>query len=193
MIEIKPNEKKDILLSIKTTVIDPEGSQPNSEEILAMMQRVMNGENIADGEISELLGEDNVSEIELCTEAVIKLNDKGGVEISYMENEDDETLKTRSRIIFNTRDPGLVAMTKEGAMKAILSFEEGRTHICTYETPFMPIKVYVESSRVDNRLLTDGYLLLNYIINLNDTPPQHFIVEVKIKESPEDTIKNILT
>ena len=193
MIEIKPNEKKDILISIKTTVIDPEGSQPNSEEILAMMQRVMNGENIADGEISELLGEDNVSEIELCTEAVIKLNDKGGVEISYMENEDDETLKTRSRIIFNTRDPGLVAMTKEGAMKAILSFEEGRTHICTYETPFMPIKVYVESSRVDNRLLTDGYLLLNYIINLNDTPPQHFIVEVKIKESPEDTIKNILT
>ena len=193
MIEIKPNEKKDILLSIKTTVIDPEGSQPNSEEILAMMQRVMNGENIADGEISELLGEDNVSEIELCTEAVLKLNDKGGVEISYMENEDDETLKTRSRIIFNTRDPGLVAMTKEGAMKAILSFEEGKTHICTYETPFMPIKVYVESSRVDNRLLTDGYLLLNYIVNLNDTPPQHFIVEVKIKESPEDTIKNILT
>ncbi len=193
MIEITPNEKKDILLSIKTTVIDPEESGPDAEEILAMMKRIVDGEDIADGEISELLGEDNVSEIELCTEAELKLNGKGGVEISYMENEDDETLKTRSRIIFNTRDPGLVAMTKEGAMKAILSFEEGRTHICTYETPFMPIKVYVESSRVDNRLLTDGYLLLNYIVNLNDTPPQHFIVEVKIKEAPEDTIKNILT
>ena len=107
-----------------------------------------------------------------------------------MENEDDEALKTRSRIIFNTRDPGLVAMTKEGAMKAILSFEEGKTHICTYDTPFMPIKVYVESRFVDNRLLTDGHLKLNYVINLNDTPPQHFIVEVNIKETSPDVLGN---
>ena len=188
MININPGETREVTLSIKTTVIDPEESLPNGDEILAMMKRLVEGEDVSDGEISELLGEDNVNEIELCTEATVSMNKKGGVEIAYMENEDDETLKTRSRIIFNTRDTGLVAMTKEGAMKAILSFEEGKTHICTYDTPFMPIKVYVESIRVDNRILEDGHLKLNYIVNLNDTPPQHFLVEVKIKETEPDVL-----
>ena len=188
MININPGETREGTLSIKTTVIDPEESLPNGDEILAMMKRLVEGEDVSDGEISELLGEDNVNEIELCTEATVSMNKKGGVEIAYMENEDDETLKTRSRIIFNTRDTGLVAMTKEGAMKAILSFEEGKTHICTYDTPFMPIKVYVESIRVDNRILEDGHLKLNYIVNLNDTPPQHFLVEVKIKETEPDVL-----
>ena len=187
---INPNETKDIILSIKTTVIDPEEGIPGTDEILAMMKRIVEGEDVSETEVSELLGEDSVSELELCTEAKMSMNAKGGVEISYMENEDDEALKTRSRIIFNTRDPGLVAMTKEGAMKAILSFEEGKTHICTYDTPFMPIKVYVESRFVDNRLLTDGHLKLNYVINLNDTPPQHFIVEVNIKETAPDVLEN---
>jgi uncharacterized beta-barrel protein YwiB (DUF1934 family) len=188
MININPGETKEVTLSIKTTVIDPEENLPNGDEILAMMKRLVEGEDVSDGEISELLGEDNVNEIELCTEATVSMNKKGGVEIAYMENEDDETLKTRSRIIFNTRDTGLVAMTKEVAMKAILSFEEGKTHICTYDTPFMPIKVYVESIRVDNRILEDGHLKLNYIVNLNDTPPQHFLVEVKIKETKPDVL-----
>ena len=191
MIEIAPNETKNITLSIKTTVIDPEQEMPSDEEMLAMMKRIVEGEDVSEQEISDLLGEENTNEIELCTEATLSMNQKGGVEIAYMENEDDEALKTRSRIIFNTRDTGLVAMTKEGAMKAILSFEEGKTHICTYDTPFMPIKVYVESHRVDNRLLTDGYLKLNYVINLNDTPPQHFLVEVKIRENEPNILSEL--
>jgi uncharacterized beta-barrel protein YwiB (DUF1934 family) len=191
MITINPGETKEIILSIKTTVIDPEDQLPDSEEILAMMKRLVDGENVGEDEINDLLGEDNISEIELCTEATMSLNTKGGVEIAYMENEDDENLKTRSRILFNTRDTGLVAMTKEGAMKAILSFEEGKTHICTYDTPFMPIKVYVDSKHVDNKLLTEGHLKLNYVINLNDTPPQHFIVEVKIKESAPNVLSEL--
>ena len=191
MININPGETKDINLSIKTTVIDSETESPDSAEILTMMQRIVNGEDISEKEISEFLGEESVSEIELCTEAKLSMNQKGGVEISYLENEDDETLKTRSKIIFNTRDPGLLAMTKEGAMKAMLSFEEGKTHICTYDTPFMPIRVYVRSIRVDNRLLTTGALKLNYVINLNDNPPQHFIIDVRIRETEQSDLSEI--
>jgi uncharacterized beta-barrel protein YwiB (DUF1934 family) len=193
MLQINPNQKTDITLTIKTTVIDPEKDFTDGEDILAMIKRITDGDNTSKTEILELLGEEAVSDIELCTEAELAVNDKGCVEISYIENEDDEQIKTLSKIIFHPRSPGLVVMTKEGAMKAILSFEEGRTHICTYDTPFMPIKVYVDANRVDNRLLSSGTLRLNYVLHLNDTPPQHFIVEVKIKESPEDTLKNILS
>ena len=83
-------------------------------------------------------------------------------------------------------------MTKEGAMDAVLSFEEGKTHICQYKTPFMPIKVYVETKTVKNTLLKEGRLALDYTISLNDTDPQHFIISVKIKEEPTDVLREML-
>jgi uncharacterized beta-barrel protein YwiB (DUF1934 family) len=74
----------------------------------------------------------------------------------------------------------------------VLSFEEGKMHVCAYDTPFMPFKVYVETNRLDNKLLEKGKLKLDYILNLNDTPPQHFIITVTAKETPEDTIKGLI-
>ena len=190
MIEIKKNEIKEISLKIKTIVIDPEATDMGEEEILALLKKMMDGENV-EREVESIMNEESQSEIELCTEAKMTLNEDGCVEISYMENEDDEQLRTRAKIIFSEENPSLVIMSKEGAMSAFLSFEEGRTHICTYDTPFMPIKVYVDASVVDNRLLTEGYLRLNYVLNLNDCAPQHFAVEVKIKEEPADTLRDL--
>ncbi len=192
MLQITPNKKNDITLSIKTSVIDPEELEASAGAVLKLLKRIVEGERVGENEINDLIGDEEPNEMELCTEATAEINRDGCIEISYLENEDDETLKTFSKIIFSPNDPDLVVMTKEGSMRAFLSFEEGKTHICTYDTPFMPIKVYVTANRVDNRLLTDGYLRLNYVLILNDTPPQHFSVEVKIKEAPEDTLKNIL-
>ncbi len=180
MIEIKKGEIKNISLKIKTVVIDSEELDMTAGDIVGFLTRIFDGEELSENEISDVLGEDS-SEIELCTEATLYINQEGSVDISYTENEDDEQLRTLSRIVFSPDDEGLVVMTKEGAMNAYLSFEQGKTHICTYDTPFMPIKVYVNTSVVDNRLLSDGELRLNYILNLNDTPPQHFIVDVKIR------------
>ena len=193
MIEINENEIKDISLKIKTVVIDSEGIDATAEDVVGLLSRIFDGENVSEDEINDIIGEDESSEIELCTEGELSINPDGCVEISYMENEDDEQIKTRSKIIFSPTDPGLVIMTKEGAMNTVLSFEEGKQHICTYDTPFMPIKVYVNASLVDNRLLSDGVLRLNYILNLNDTEPQHFTVEVKIKEEPQDFLRELLS
>jgi uncharacterized beta-barrel protein YwiB (DUF1934 family) len=192
MIEIKKNETKDISLKIKTIVIDPEAVDMGEDELLALLKRMADGENV-EKEVADIMDEESQSEIELCTEATLSEKEDGCIEISYLENEDDEQLKTRSKIIFSKENPSLVIMSKEGAMSAFLSFEEGKTHICTYDTPFMPIKVYVNASVVDNRLLSDGTLRLNYILNLNDCAPQHFAVEVKIKEEPEDILKELFS
>ncbi len=193
MIDIKENEIKNISLKIKTIVIDSDGIDATAEDVAELLSRVFNGEDVSEDEIGDILGGDETSEIELYSEGELYINSNGCIEISYMENEDDEQLKTRSKIIFSPAEPELVIMSKDGAMKAVLSFEEGKMHICTYETPFMPIKVYVSASLVDNRLLSDGELLLNYVLSLNDTAPQHFIVDVKIKEEPEDIIKELLS
>ena len=192
MIEINKNEIKYISLKIKTVVIDPEAVDMGEEEILALLKKMANGENV-EKDVEEIMDSEAQSEIELCTEAEMTLNGEGCIEISYMENEDDEQLKTQAKIIFSRENPSLVIMSKEGAMSAFLSFEEGKTHICTYDTPFMPIKVYVNASLVENKLLEEGTLKLNYILNLNDCAPQHFSVEVKIKEEPEDVLKELFS
>ena len=56
----------------------------------------------------------------------------------------------------------------------------------------MPFKVYVTTKRLENSLLKDGRLLLDYILNIDDTAPQHFIVDVEIKEAPEDVLRDFL-
>ena len=193
MIEINENEIKEISLNIKTIVIDSEEIEPDADEVVNLLQRVFDGETVSEEEIDDVFGEESKTEIELCTVAEMYLNKEGSIEISYVENEDDEQSKTNSKIIFSPSEPGLVIMTKDGAMNAVLSFEEGKQHICTYDTPFMPIKVYVDSKVVDNRLMTDGELRLNYTLNLNDNEPQHFSVEVKIKEEPQDLLKELLS
>ena len=192
MIEINKNEIQYISLKIKTVVIDPEAVDMGEEEILALLKKMANGENV-EKDVEEIMDSEAQSEIELCTEAEMTLNGEGCIEISYMENEDDEQLKTQAKIIFSRENPSLVIMSKEGAMSAFLSFEEGKTHICTYDTPFMPIKVYVNASLVENKLLEEGTLKLNYILNLNDCAPQHFSVEVKIKEEPNDVLKELFS
>jgi uncharacterized beta-barrel protein YwiB (DUF1934 family) len=77
-------------------------------------------------------------------------------------------------------------MSKEGAISTVLSFEEGKTHICSYDTPFMPFKIYVTTQKLENRILESGRLKLDYILNINDTDPQHFIINVTVKDIPED-------
>ena len=142
--------------------------------------------------IIDALGEDATDEIELCTEGYIETNGQGQIEISYMENEDDPITKTLSKVIFHPEEPSLLIMSKEGAIRTVLSFEKGKTHVCAYDTPFMPFKVYVATNKLNNRLLEAGKLKLDYILNINDTPPQHFIITITAKDAPEDVLGDIL-
>ena len=191
MIYTPGDEKKEISLSIKTIIIDEENPNLVVEELERLLFEAMKDE-LSGEEIADALGEDATDEIELCTEGYIETNENGQVEISYKENEDDPHTATLSKIIFAPNEPSLLIMSKEGAISTVLSFEEGKTHICAYDTPFMPFKVYVMTRSLDNRLLESGKMKLDYILNINDTPPQHFIITVKLKDAPEDILGGFL-
>ena len=189
-----PNSpKKEVSLKIKTVVIDQDDCEDIGSRLSLLLDAIGDSDvlsTLEQDEFERLLSEDNSDEIELCTEATIETGVGGNIEISYRENEDDPQLSTLSKIIFRPDDPELVVMSKEGPINTVLSFEEGKTHICEYQTPFMPFKMYVNSSRVKNSLLQNGRLDLDYVLNVNDTAPQHFIVSVKISEAPEDMLKD---
>ena len=184
-------QKKEISLKIKTIIIDESSPDLIGEELERLLARAMQ-EELTREEISDALGEEATDEIELCTEGYIETNSSGQIEISYRENEDDPQLSTLSKIIFHPAEPSLLIMSKEGAISTVLSFEEGRTHICAYDTPFMPFKVYVTTEKLKNRLLESGILKLDYILNINDTDPQHFVITVSLKAAPNDDIGELL-
>ena len=185
--------KREVSIQIKTLIIDEESPDLIVEELEKILAKAMSDGDLDEGEAIDALGGDATDEIELCTEATIETGERGDVIINYKENEDDSQISTLSQIIFNPENPDLVVMTKEGAISAALSFEEGKTHVCSYDTPFMPFKVYVTSNKVDNRLLTVGKMKLDYILNLNDTSPQHFVITVTAKESPKDEFKKLFS
>ena len=190
MIYNKGDGKKEVSLSIKTVIIDEENPDLVAEEIEKLLQKAMKDE-IKEEDITSALGSDATDEIELCTEGFIDTNERGQVVISYKENEDDPVTSTLSKIIFPYDDPSLLIMSKEGAIRAVLSFEEGKTHVCTYNTPYMPFKVYVTTKKLSNRLLENGKMKLDYILHINDTAPQHFVITVTLKEAPEDIFKGM--
>lgn len=188
MIYIPGKESKEISLRVLTTVLD-------EEEMLEMgltrlIDKLESGAMFTADELEKLVDCECAEEIELLTTGRIRTNKDGQVEIVYRENEDDPTLKTLARIIFDPQTPSLVAMIKKGAVNSSLSFEEDKTHICTYVTPYMPFKVYVTSSKVDNRLLEEGFLYLEYVLSIDDTSPRHFKVSVEINESEADPLKD---
>ena len=191
MIYTPGEAKKDITLKIKTIIIDEENPNVIAEELEKLLFRIMSDGEVSDGEVSRALGEDASDEIELCTEATVETNEHGQVVIKYMENPEDPRIATLSSIIFHPKEPGLVIMSKKGAINTVLSFEAIKTHICTYDTPYMPFKVYVTSRQIDNRLLSAGKLNMDYVLNINDTAPQHFIISVTAKPSPEDTLRGL--
>ena len=179
--------KKEISLKIKTLIIDEESPELIAEELERLLFQAMKDE-LSDEEVIDALGSDATDEVELCTEGYIETNSRGQIEISYHENEDDPKTATLSKIIFHPEEPSLLIMSKEGAIRTVLSFEEGRTHICAYDTPFMPFKIYVTTNKLNNRLLESGRMKLDYVLNINDTPPQHFIITVTAKDAPEDLL-----
>ena len=181
--ELKQGEEKIVSLKIKTLVVDPDRLDGEEEEIVRMLRRLIEDDADAISELDQMIDEESSDEMELCTEATVRINGDGCFEIEYPENEDDEQMRCISKIIFHPDSPELVSMTKEGAIRTYLSFEAGKTHICTYDTPFMPFKIYVHSGAVSNRLLDRGYLHLNYVLNFQDNPPQNFILDIEMKES----------
>lgn len=181
MMIINKGEKKAVSLTVKTFIIDPEEMKAPPAEIACLIQKIIESD-APTADLEELIGDEGVSEMELCTEATLTVNDRGLVVIEYPENEDDEQLRATCKIIFHPDHGGLVSMIKEGAVRTYLSFEAGKMHVCTYNTPFIPLKIYVETRAVDNRLLSEGAMRLNYVLNFEDNPPQHFLLDFCMKE-----------
>ena len=88
-------------------------------------------------------------------------------ELVYHESELTGMEGSVTKIGFDLDCPGLVSMLRGGAVSTALVFEEGRRHICVYNTPFSSFEVCIHTLKVENNILTSGELYLDYLIEIH--------------------------
>lgn len=115
---------------------------------------------------------DAVERLELYSEGLLIRKavspQRGGQEVcvTYDESELTGMEGARSTLTFHTDDPGLVSLMRSGSVTTAMTFRAHCRALCMYETPYMPFQVGIHCLVVDNRLLTDGVLRLDYIVEI---------------------------
>ena len=107
------------------------------------------------------------------------------VELVYEESELSGMEGSVSTIGFDRANPGLISMMRSGLVSTALVFEENKRHICVYHTPFSEFEVCAAARRVENRLLTEGKIELDYIIEVHGAQAErcHMVISAHEVES----------
>ncbi len=112
--------------------------------------------------------EDNKENFEFLTEG--KFYKKGGhYYITYQESE-LTGMKGTTTTLKVDKDSGIVTMMRFGENNTHLIFEQGKTHICCYETGYGGLSIGVCAEYVDIDIdETGGQLACKYTIDVNNS------------------------
>ncbi|MBO5415032.1 MAG: DUF1934 domain-containing protein [Clostridia bacterium] len=127
--------------------------------------------------------------IEIATEAFMRIDDER-VTMWYEESELTGMGGSITLITFERGDPGLVSMNREGAVSTSLVFERGKRHHCVYDTPVMPFEICVKTIKVENNILSEGTLFLDYIIEIRGAKAERTKFEISVFDLQEVTVAN---
>ena len=103
------------------------------------------------------------------------------VELVYAESELTGMQGSLTAIGFDRQNPDLVSMIRTGPVRTAMTFEEGRRHICLYNTPFSEFEVCVRTIKVNNRLLQENKLELDYLIEIHGAQAEHCKMTVIVR------------
>ena len=107
------------------------------------------------------------------------------VKLLYEEGELSGMEGSVASLSFLRAVPGVLTMTRSGEVNTALVFEEGRRHICIYNTPFMDFEVCVKSYLVRNRLLESGHIDLDYIVEIHGAKAERCRMTISVEPRKE--------
>ena len=102
------------------------------------------------------------------------------VELIYEESELTGMEGSITAIGFHRNNPALMSMMRSGPVRTALTFEEGKRHYCLYNTPISDFEVCVRAVRVHNRLLEEGEVYLDYLIEIHGARAEHCRMQIKV-------------
>ena len=107
------------------------------------------------------------------------------VELIYAESELTGMQGSMTAIGFDRDNPALVSMMRTGPVRTAMTFEEGKRHICLYNTPFSEFEVCVRTIKVNNRLLEENKIELDYLIEIHGAQAEHCKMTVTVRPGTE--------
>ena len=107
------------------------------------------------------------------------------VELIYDETELSGMEGAITSIGFDRDTPTLITMMRTGPVSTAMVFEEGKRHFCIYDTPFSSFQICVRALTVENRLLTDGTLILEYMIEIQGAQAERCRMTIRATDNKE--------
>lgn len=157
-----------IRLKIRSVLYEVEASLFSNEE-----------ENEALEELMPMEAEIAPDELIINSEGLLN-TENGRFEISYTESEATGMEGATTSISFFNDQPEIISMVRSGSVSTALVFEERKRHHCLYNTPYMPFEVCVHTLLVENRLIEDGTLKLDYVVEIRGAQAERTKLDVQI-------------
>ena len=172
--------KRNVMIDILTSRIEMNLSlfaeEPENEEIEEVSQSFEEILKNVTGEMPE--------PTEMLMEGKL-LTSTHRVELVYAESELTGMQGSLTAIGFDRANPDLVSMIRTGPVRTALTFEEGKRHVCLYNTPFSEFEVCVRTIKVNTRLLEENKLELDYLIEIHGAQAEHCKMIVTVRSGAE--------
>ena len=127
--------------------------------------------------------DDEGESVEFYTEGDLTISADGQYTLSYDESELTGMEGAVTSVNFNLSEPSLVTLMRSGAYRMAMVFEQGVRHICTYQTPYMPIELAVTTKRLENTLTAEGgSLYAEYSIDAGGMRCERARIRLEAKE-----------
>ena len=107
------------------------------------------------------------------------------VELVYDEGELSGMEGSVTSIGFDRATPGLISMIRTGSVETALVFEQSKRHFSVYDTPFSSFQVCVHMIRVENKLLGEGKLDLDHLVEIHGAQAEHCRMTVTIRPAQD--------
>lgn len=163
--------KRNVMITIKTSrlliaeCLFDENAEYNEEPV-----------NLHNGELPE-------SE-EMLVEGRLVTNGER-VELLYEESEISGMQGSVTTIGFERNAPGLISMNRTGTVLTSLVFEEGKRHFSVYDTIFSSFQVCVRTLYVENKLLTEGKIDIEYLIEIHGAQAERCKMNILVCDAKE--------
>ena len=168
--------KRDVMIHMLTSRLELGGSLFDDERD----EETEEGEEDAGGiDFAALMGE-MPEPTEMFMEGRLVTNEKR-VELLYEESELTGMEGSVTSIGFDRETPELISMMRTGAVRTALTFESGKRHFCLYNTPYSDFEVCVRTISVENALLEEGRIRLEYLIEIHGAQAEHCKMTINVK------------
>ena len=123
--------------------------------------------------------EEDSGEVTLSTTGTYTVKDKASF-IAYKEYDEDDPRVSHTAVL--KVEPGKVTMMRGGSATRLI-LEEGRRHLCTYDTGFGPLTLGVFTSELSTELGRDGgYMVIKYTLDVDSNLSSQN--ELRVEVSP---------